>query len=403
MKANTVQAKLRAKQGLGMNITKQRGHILSISFFVALFALLSITAFSMNTAWLAQEKLKLDQAIEATTLAIGLAGDNLQDSDRQRIADTYKNAFFTDEQRNRVSIRVTPLNNSGSEYQVVGDIATELFFQSSLRGNSARIEVDSVVSAVKERERLEVAMVLDVSGSMSSRIGELRSSAKNFVGTLFDSRIEGEQGDEQVYISLVPFDHKVNIGNNRAGWTSGGHCVHAYRFENNQAAQHILDLPNGGSTLFKGSNDCNSSQLLPLSNDEITINNRLDALVDSGFTEIDNGLAWAWRTLAPQWQGQWQEEPDRPLSEKVKKVVVIFTDGDGYANDTVFNRMCLDMRQQTPAIEVFTIQFGFENATLRNCVIDAQHYYLANDAQGLQQAFDDIANRVGFTLKLKRS
>ena len=383
---------------ISLNRKKQQGHILAISFFVALFAMLSITAFSMNTALVAQEKLKLDQAIEATALAVGLAGDNLQSNDYQAIADTYRNAFFTPEQRQRVTISVNPPATRGGNYTVGGELETRFFFSQSLQGNATRIAVESDVQVLKERERLEVSLVLDVSGSMASRMGVLKNSAKNFVSTLFDSQIDSEQ----VYISLVPFDHKVNIGNPRTGWTSGGHCVHAYRFENNQAAQHILDLPTGGNTLFKGSSDCNSSRLLPLSNDETTINNSLNALVDSGYTEIDNGLAWAWRTLAPQWQGQWQEVPGRPLLEKVKKVIVLFTDGEGYADSGVFNQVCQQLRTQTPIIEVFAIQFGSENSALKNCATDSQHYYLAGDTQALQQAFQDIAEKVGFTLKLKR-
>lgn len=384
---------------ISLNRKKQQGHILAISFFVALFAMLSITAFSMNTALVAQEKLKLDQAIEATALAVGLAGDQLQSNDYQAIADTYRNAFFTPEQRQRTSIKVTPPTTSGGSYTVGGELETRFIFSKSLQGNATRIAVESDVQVLKERERLEVALVLDVSGSMASRLGALKISAKNFVSTLFNSQIDSEQ----VYISLVPFDDKVNIGNNRSGWTTGGHCVSAYRFNNNQAAQHILDLPVGGNTLFKGSRDCNASRLLPLSNNETTINNSLDALVYSGYTEIDNGLAWAWRTLTPQWQGQWQEIPgNRPLQEKVKKVIVLFTDGRGYADEGVFNQMCQQLRTQTPAIELFAIQYGLENAVLKNCAADLQHYYLAADTQTLQQAFQDIADKVGFTLKLKR-
>lgn len=376
----------------------QRGAVLFLVYILAFFSLISITAFSMNTALLAQEKLQLEQAIEAIALAIGVGGDRLQQADVERIKDTYVQAFFNDEQQGRINIVVEPPSTVDQSHRVSGEINSRLFFGLSLRGQDAQVRVESQVEAVKERDRLEVAMVLDVSGSMGINMGALRSSSKQFVDTLFASRVD----DEQVYISLVPFDHKVNIGNARAVWTTGGPCASAYRFPANQPQQHILDLPQGGASLFPGSTDCNASALLPLTNNQSDIVASLDGLSDSGFTEIDNGLAWAWRTLAPSWQGMWSETPARPLNDQVKKVILVFTDGNGYADRDVFANMCDQLALQEPAIELFAIQFNSENDELKNCAPDLQHYYQANDANALQRAFDDIAEKVGFLLRLRR-
>ncbi|RUW30978.1 pilus assembly protein, partial [Mesorhizobium sp. M1A.F.Ca.IN.020.06.1.1] len=83
-------------------------------------------------------------------------------------------------------------------------------------------------SQVRLKNTLEVAMVLDNSGSMSTkgsgtgqkRIDLLKQAAKQLVDTLAQQAAQIKQIDKPVQFSLVPFAASVNVGpdNDNASW-----------------------------------------------------------------------------------------------------------------------------------------------------------------------------------------
>ncbi len=82
------------------------------------------------------------------------------------------------------------------------------------------VQASLVSEATRKRLNLEVAMVLDNSGSMSSysRMTELKKAAKNATDILFDD----EDTLPNVFVSIVPFTQYVNVGtgNRYASWMS---------------------------------------------------------------------------------------------------------------------------------------------------------------------------------------
>jgi Flp pilus assembly protein TadG len=91
----------------------------------------------------------------------------------------------------------------------------------------------SCFSFTAEAERpgkvnLEIALVLDNSGSMADgdKIGALKTAAKEFTKTLFDTATE----PDQIRMSVVPFTLTVNVGNQyaNAAWmdTNGQSPIH---------------------------------------------------------------------------------------------------------------------------------------------------------------------------------
>lgn len=77
-----------------------------------------------------------------------------------------------------------------------------------------------VAEATRKRLNLEIAMVLDNSGSMGqfSRMTELKKAANNATDILFDY----QSTQPNVFISIVPFNAYVNVGtaNRTASWMS---------------------------------------------------------------------------------------------------------------------------------------------------------------------------------------
>ena len=98
----------------------------------------------------------------------------------------------------------------GTSSKTVSASATETLptlFIGMLGMNTLTVQATS--SAAERVGNVEIALVLDVSGSMAgSRITNLKSAAKQFVSTLL-----ADDTDGRVLISVVPYNSSVNIGN----------------------------------------------------------------------------------------------------------------------------------------------------------------------------------------------
>lgn len=145
------------------------------------------------------------------------------------------------------------------------------------------------------------------------------------------------------------------------------------------------------------------------------------------------GLAWGWRTLSPDWAGQWGERPaPRPYDRSmVEKIAVFMTDGvngfySGHAppeesDYTAYGRLsenagvtrsnqqnhldakmlsvCTSMRRK--GIEIYTIGFGLPNnaggnqarTLLRNCASSSDHFFDATTTN-LASYFENIATNI---------
>lgn len=72
---------------------------------------------------------------------------------------------------------------------------------------------------------------------------------------------------------------------------------------------------------------CPLQPIVPLTTNETTVTDAINNMVADGYTNQNPGLAWAWRVIspgAPFAQGRPYDDPNDP----VRKVIVLFTDGD---------------------------------------------------------------------------
>lgn len=219
----------------------------------------------------------------------------------------------------------------------------------------------------------------------------------------------------------------------------------------------------GGVTGRGPNRGCPLQPIVPLTNNQNTITNAINAMVADGYTNQNAGLAWAWRVVspgAPFSQGRPYDDPNDP----VRKVIVLFTDGDntveGTNNDVFlseynghnyralwrtyqdedvpvgdgsswrealapafrrngisssnqmvdyFNSRQLQLCQAIRArgIEIYTIGFrinqgGTADNLLRQCATqDGEHYFHADNQSELLEAFDAIGSGIG-ALRLTR-
>lgn len=216
--------------------------------------------------------------------------------------------------------------------------------------------------------KVEVAMMLDVTGSMAgSKIADLKVAAKD----LIDIVVQDNGGDESPRIALVPFAEAVNVGTalapqvygavtpgtcnkntsgcntfqfNRAG---GGGSTYTYKLSNSCVVERTNSgkwtdnapsadpvgkfYPNSsGSCSLVSSSDSEINLAMPLSRDKAELKQRVDKLQIAGSTAGHIGTAWAWYMLSPKWGYLFpsSSKPAEYTDTKTQKIAVLMTDGD---------------------------------------------------------------------------
>ncbi len=309
---------------------------------------------------------------------------------------------------------------------------------------------------------LEIAMMLDVTGSMSgSKIVDMKAAAKD----LIDIVVWDDQSQFTSRVALAPFAESVRVpsswmttvrGAELSSGTSTTTGHRNYRFTNANGNQKTYALNGSCVTertgtskytdaapsvakvgrLYTNGGSCQMSadnEIIPLSADRTMLKAKIDGLDIAGSTAGQIGTAWAWYLLSPNWASVFPagRRPVAYGTPATNKIAILMTDGEyntGYcngvnasnsngSNDSQINcnmtngtsptqaaSMCTAMK--LTGITVYTV--GFElggNATaittLRNCATDVSKFYNAEDGSALRAAFRDIALQIA-TLRLSQ-
>ncbi len=311
------------------------------------------------------------------------------------------------------------------------------------------VSVAVTATAQQQLSGIELALVLDVTGSMNDPDpsgGSKLSSLKDASDTLLNVIYGEEDTVDDVLISVIPYNTEVNLGSGRtdlltgfdetafgpSGWKG---CVEA-----RNAPFDRDDTPpseEGFTALlwpavdsgFNSSNDpnayCPDSEVLPLTAEKSVVAGHIEDLSASGFTMTNVGFTWGWRTVSPRWRGEWGSaaapvDYDDPT---IKKAIIFMTDGiadwsDDYytaygflsdgslgtTNETLaeaeVNDRLLESCELAKAegIEVYTVMFALDNPTIeedyRACATSDDHFFDAPDGDELDAAFRKIAGQL---------
>ena len=183
----------------------RRGNV-AVIFALALAPVTLLAGGSVDLSAAMNARSRLAQALDAAALAVGVNA-SISDEDALEIATGFINANYPDRELGEitsVSVSVDPVTDSVT----VSGTARVRTTMLGLAGiQSIDVHWESV--AQRARQRIELAMVLDNTGSMSgSKIRNLRESALLLSETLF----EGVDDPDDVKIALVPFAATVNVG-----------------------------------------------------------------------------------------------------------------------------------------------------------------------------------------------
>lgn len=304
-----------------------------------------------------------------------------------------------------------------------------------------KLTVGASTRVTREILGLEVALVVDVTGSMSwnNNIGTLKTASTNFLDTL----CKDATCASRVKIGIVPFSAAVNVGPYGLGKNPDG-TTYDTAFVNNPSGTTFNQSKSSkwwGCVLARSTPEdtenydtgwtwnmysnpynsnrnsgCNKSYILPLTSNYGSILSKINSLYASGNTLSNLGMVWGYRVLSPE--APFREGAD--WSEKtVKKVALLMTDGDnniggGYSSysgygpwtdlrltdhdlDVKLAQTCENMKADGITVYAVTFTSGINSSTkeyFRNCASDSSKYYDAPEQQDLIDAFVAISREL---------
>ncbi|MGQ2908049.1 MAG: pilus assembly protein TadG-related protein [Aliihoeflea sp.] len=421
----------------------------------AALSMLAVGAgFGVNTAQLMNTKSALQNALDAAvaSTARDLTTGVIAEADARASVEAFLianggGAFARD---GAVTLETLTVDRTARTVAATAKANIDLAFP--LFGAEKTRDVAATTAALYADRRIEVAMMLDVTGSMAgSKIRDLKTAAKNAV----DSFLRNQRpGQERVRISIVPYANSVNAG------TLAASSVYVERNagERVQAPSNIApravsaSRPDNCATERKGDfrylddgpdvsmvnrdfliddfirrydgNDarrtCPSVAVVPLTNDARALHAAIDGFNAVGGTGGHIGVQWTWYMLSERWANVLpaKSRPMKP-SDDVQKYAILMTDGEfnlsyfdarqtseiynGRGKATTRNEakiLCREMRAQ--GIEIFTIGFQLQDQNARETMSACaspdtgriRHFYDTANGVELDAAFQDIASNI---------
>lgn len=176
-------------------------------FAISFPAALTAVGLALDVANLVAAKSNLQNALDSAVLA----ASRLQDasSSRQAAFDGFFSANIAGDhylQNAEAELEVDPgINSIRTTATAHADVSLNFAF---IFGQSAR--VTATASAYESTARLEVALVLDNTGSMgSANMEALREASKDLIATLEEEK--AKNSDREIRAALVPFVTAVNV------------------------------------------------------------------------------------------------------------------------------------------------------------------------------------------------
>ena len=280
---------------------------------------------------------KMATALDAATLAAARELSNGETS-RREIAAVAQAIFEATVKANGGDFSVMPTIDVdvNRRAQTVAASATAAVPATLLNvAGFDEIEVTAESVATFNTTTIELAMVLDITGSMG-RQGKL-SDLKRAASSVINSLLEEDAGtNDRVRISLIPYSGSVNVGDYTETVTNGVSvdCVteRGGRQKHTDAnpIRHPVGTDPQAMTRWRGEYNCPESELRPLSNNPEVLLRNISKFEAEGYTAGHVGTAWGYYTLSPRWRRVWPSAAD-PRSyddDDNAKIMILMTDGE---------------------------------------------------------------------------
>ena len=402
----------------------ERGAI-AIIFALSLLMVVSCIGLAIDGARAYNVSARLHSALDSAALAAGKKLDEGASDDT--VEDTARSFFLAHWNALRIegvtaSEPKVAIVRNRNEVTVAVDVAVAATFAQVAGIPKFAFTRDATV--VVESKRIEVAMALDITGSMGGggKIEALQDAARDVIDTLF----AGNPAPGYVRIGLAPYSAALNAGSYAAA-VSGGASVDNCVFERDganaytEAAPSVEPLGAEPSPASPANPQymCPTASIQPLTDDRNLLRDSVRGYTASGWTAGHIGAAWAWYLLSPDWSLWPAANRGLPYSDKrAVKSAILMTDGmfntsyrNGNQNSTdptavgsaPYQALQICAAMKARGITVYTVAFqatADAEALLQTCASPGSAFNATSNNE-LRQVFREIANRIA-GLRLSR-
>ena len=365
---------------------------------------------------------RLSQAVDAAALAGGRSLTIGGGGDFNAQIIKYFEANFPDGFMGaQVSTPDVTVNAEGDQITVVASAVIPTTLMRVL--NVADVEVSARAVVNRTVKGLEVAMVLDNSGSMSGgKMSDLKTSSKLLLDILYGDN----DTVDNLHVALVPFTARSNLTGNAEVHPDAPPDPELVCLNPRLAPHDTDDAPPDDAPFSHYSGNfalpsskyeskiCPAAPVLSLADSKSTVKGAIDDMAAQGCTRYDVGTVWGWRTLSPNWRGFW-DNASLPLDygdTQMEKAIIIMTDGANTPScardplttaqtEAMFAAECQAMKNEGVIIYTITFQLNdpATNGLFRDCASGEERYFKSPSGEELEAAFTTIANDLS-TLRL---
>ena len=288
-----------------------------------------------------------------------------------------------------------------------------------------KVDVPAVSRALFDTKDIEVAVQLDLTGSMCDSAGGKPAPCtdapkiqglKDATTSLINILVPATPGNRKVRVAYAPFAAGVNVGTYQSliadGRTTADNCVYE-RFTPTNENTDVAPIANDSYKInsdLSSAKPCPSASVVPLTDNKSTLINTISTWVATGTTAGHLGTAWTWNLLSPNWTSVWPttSAPASYSDTNTLKYAILMTDGEyntmggqhSAANVTPSNTLarsnCAAMK--AAGIRIFTVGFELTEpsaiTTLSQCASNPGDFIQAATPAQLDAAFQKIANQI---------
>lgn len=394
-------------------------------FALSCIVLLLVTGVAIDSARFQDLSNRTQAALDGASLAAAklLEDEDLSISEIQDRAVKYFNAAVPTFgiHTTYISPLDVAVDRSDNSVETAVQMHIPSFF-GRIAGGSGTVTMNRSSKVVYDMQKVELALVLDVTGSMldKNKIGDMKAAAEDVIEALLDDSIN----ENNTRIALAPFSASVNAGPYRSS-------VADTAAPNTVADDCVIDRANTTDAPPSGADrlplaplapsyqmySCPDAPVVALSgkSQKQMLIDTINGYNPSGWTAGHIGAAWGQYLLSPNWSGVFTgaNAPNPIDPNKVIKAVVIMTDGEfntAYLNGdtdpndvtqaqaakdlayTQFQQICTAMKDE--GIRVFTVGYDLPDPSralseLETCATAGDFYVAA--AGNLKKVFRDIS------------
>ena len=400
----------RLKNSVAAFAKETRGSIATV-FALSSLAVLMAAGAAIDLTRIAHTETVMRDALDAAILAAARDlsdGVPVDDTFRQNFENFFEaNAEIRSTQGD--SFTITTFDADPETGVVTASAEAELTMVLMGIAGMKQWTVETGSQARFSTDKIEISMVLDVTGSMGrqGKLDSLKLAANDAVDILLPN---GDKNNNKVRIGLVPYATSVNAGPTYASAATNGASDKCVVERTGESAYSDAAI---GPDSYVGDGTgtwCPQARIRPLTNKINTLKNDIAQYRDDGWTAGHLGVAWGYYMLSEHWQSVWGNSAALAYDQNVQKIMILMTDGEfntehagGVLGDSaeIAVATCTDMKRARgsfPGIKIYSVAFkapqDAEN-TLRACAspdtADQVHYFSADNEAELRTAFTEIA------------